>query len=110
MSQSSSALLLLLDCVLNKLGVSTDGASTLSCIFFAVNFKSWTQKSYFFEIKAHALRVTKGGGWLVGWAYGLLFVMHVMVKKWAHPLKVEFLLKTFLNSSRLSFFTFDDQT
>jgi len=33
-----------------------------------------------FEKKAHTLRFAKGGGcWLVDWAYGPLFGMHVTV-------------------------------
>jgi len=48
-------------------------------IFSSGNFEFWTQKSFFFEKKAHTSRIIKG--WLVGWAYGLLFVVPVTVKK-----------------------------
>jgi len=57
------------------------------CRSFAGDFEFWSQKSFSFEKKARTLRVTKGGGgWSVGWAYGLLFVMHVTVKNKHYPL------------------------
>jgi len=60
--------------------------------FQQLDFNSWNflpgisnfgAKNHFFSRKkAYTLRITKDGvGWLVGWAYGILFCMDVMVKK-----------------------------
>ena len=81
LSQSSSALLPPLGCWIKLLTPIKNGWIFNSCIFFAGNFEFWSQKSIFFEKKAHTLRVTKGRwGWLVGLTYGLLFGIHVTVK------------------------------
>jgi len=50
--------------------------------YFCREFQNLEPKSIFFREKAHTLRAMKSGvGWLVGWAYGLLCGMYVMVKK-----------------------------